>query len=114
MRRFRLIRLGALVVGLALLWNRGDAQTAAPVALKPRRHNNPYVPLAQHRQPAGQYAFGLQCHLGRCCCGVYRSDRGKPWLTATLIECSGVLFYNVKDPFHPSRPPIDPGLFRPG
>ena len=37
MRRFRLIRLGALVVGLALLWNRGDAQTAAPVALKPLR-----------------------------------------------------------------------------
>ena len=37
MRQFRLIRLGALVVGLALLWNRGDAQTAAPVALKPLR-----------------------------------------------------------------------------
>ena len=32
MTRFRSLRLGVLVIGLALLWNRGDAQTATPAA----------------------------------------------------------------------------------
>jgi hypothetical protein len=37
MRRVRLVRMGAIAVALALLWNRGDAQTSAPSALKPLR-----------------------------------------------------------------------------
>jgi hypothetical protein len=37
MKRVRLVRMGAIAVALALLWNRGDAQTSAPSALKPLR-----------------------------------------------------------------------------
>ena len=37
MRAPRILRLGAVVVGLSLLWSRGAAQTAAPPALAPLR-----------------------------------------------------------------------------
>jgi hypothetical protein len=37
MRRVRLVRIGAIAVALALLWNRGDAQPSTPSALKPLR-----------------------------------------------------------------------------